>query len=78
MHAEISGVKLFIMAYAWSNQVMSYLVSSCSKTVHHEKNYHSSFEDAFGNVAMKELARPAITHMLYKFLPLIDEHNKAR
>lgn len=26
----------------------------------------------------KELPRPTIAHMLYEFLPLIDEHNKAR
>ena len=44
----------------------------------HERNYISSFEDAYGNVGTKELARPAIAHMLYEFLPLIDEHNKAR
>ena len=54
------------------------MVSTCGKTVRHEQNYYSSFEDAFGNVGTKELARPAIAHMLYEFLPLIDEHNKAR
>ena len=78
MVAEIAKVKLFIMAYAWSNQGIRYLVSTCGKTVCHEKNYYSSFEDAYGNVQTKELARPAIAHMLYEFLPLIDEHNKAR
>jgi hypothetical protein len=60
MAAEISKVKLFIMAYAWSNQGISYMVSTCGKTVRHEKNYYSSFEDEFGNVQTKELARPAI------------------
>ena len=53
------------------------MVSTSGKTVRHEKNYFSSFEDAYGNVTTKELARPAIAHMLYEFFPLIDEHNKA-
>ena len=35
-------------------------------------------EDDFGNVQEKELPRPTVAHMLYEFLPLIDEHNKAR
>ena len=30
-----------------------------------------------GNVQEKELPRPTVAHMLYDFLPLIDEHNKA-
>jgi len=32
----------------------------------------------YGNVEVKELPRPAIAHMLYEFLPLIDEHNRQR
>jgi hypothetical protein len=43
-----------------------------------KKAYISRFEDEYGNVQQKELARPTIAHMLYEFLPLIDEHNKAR
>jgi len=78
MQAEISGVELFVMAYAWSIKGISYIASTCGKTVRHSVNYQSSFEDAYGNVATKELARPAVAHMLYEFLPLIDEHNKAR
>jgi hypothetical protein len=27
---------------------------------------------------LKELARPTVAHVVYEFLPLIDEHNKAR
>ena len=38
MRAEISGVKLFIMAYAWSNKGISYIASTCGTTVHHKKN----------------------------------------
>ena len=78
MKATISEVDLYIMAYAWSNKGVSYMVSTCGTTVQHEKHYMSSYEDEFGNRATKELARPAIAHMLYEFLPLIDEHNKAR
>ena len=78
MQAKISGVKLFIMAYAWSNKGINYIASTCGTTVCHMRNYQSSFDDAFGNVPTKELARPAIAHMLYEFLPLIDKHNRAR
>ena len=78
MKATIGGVDLYVMAYAWSSKGVAYMVSSCGKTVMHEKPYVSKFEDEYGNVQTKELARPTIAHMLYEFLPLIDEHNKAR
>jgi hypothetical protein len=44
----------------------------------HKEAYISRFEDEYGNVQEKELPRPAVAHFLYEFLPLIDEHNKAR
>lgn len=78
MKANISGVNLFVMAYAWSNKGISYFVSSCGTTIRHEQNYVSKFEDEMGCVQTKELARPAVAHMFYEFAPLIDEHNKAR
>ena len=78
MNANISNVDIFVMAYAWSAKKTSYMVTTCRTTVRHEKSYISKFEDKFGNVASKELARPAVAHVLFEFLPLIDEHNKAR
>ena len=78
LKANIGGVDLFIMAYAWSQRGITCMVSSCGTTVRHEKTYKSKFEDEFGNVSKKELPRPAVVHFLYEFLPLIDEHNKAR
>ena len=54
------------------------MISSCGTTVMHEQPYLSQYEDKFGNVQEKELPRPTVAHMLYEFLPLIDEHNKAR
>ena len=78
MQANIGGVELYVMAYAWSSKGVAYMVSSCGKTVRHEQSYISRFEDEYGNVQEKELPRPAQAHMLYEFLPLIDEHNKAR
>jgi hypothetical protein len=44
----------------------------------HEQAYLSRYEDEYGIVQQKELPRPAVAHFLYEFLPLIDEHNKAR
>lgn len=78
MTTTIAGVDLYVMAYAWSQKGIAYMVSSCGTTVTHESAYISKFEDEFGNVSSKELPRPAIAHMIYDFLPLIDEHNKAR
>ena len=78
MQTNISGVDLFVMAYAWSQKGVAYFVSSCGTTVQHEKAYISRFEDEYGNVQEKELPRPTIAHFLYEFLPLIDEHNKTR
>ena len=78
MKAVISGVEVFALMYAWSNNGIAYFISSCGKTIRHECMYKSSYEDMFGNVESKEHPRPAILHMVYDFLPLIDEHNKAR
>ena len=66
------------MAYAWSNRGIAYFVSSCGSTVRHETNYTSRFEDDYGNATEKQLPRPTVAHFLFEFLPLIDEHNKAR
>ena len=78
MKLNIGGVDLFVMAHAWSAKGVAYFVSTCGTTVQHEKAYLSKYEDAYGNVQEKELPRPSIAHFLYEFLPLIDEHNKAR
>ena len=61
-----------------SNRGITLIVSSCGETIRHEIDYRSKFDDGHGNVQSKFLARPAIAHMLFEFLPLIDEHNKAR
>jgi hypothetical protein len=78
MQAAIGGVDLYVMAYAWSSKGLAYMVSSCGKTVMHVDPYIPRFEDEYGNVQEKELPRPTVAHMLHEFLPLIDEHNKAR
>jgi len=78
MKTNIDGCNLFVMAYAWSQKGIAYIVSTCGTTVTHEVNYYSKFENEYGNVEVKELTRPAIAHMLYEFLPLIDEHNRQR
>jgi hypothetical protein len=78
MQTTIADVEIFAMAYAWSQKGVAYMISSCGTTVMHEHPYLSRYEDDFGNVQEKELPRPTVAHMLYEFLPLIDEHNKAR
>jgi hypothetical protein len=76
--ATIAGVKLFALAYAWSQRGISYFVSTCGRTDPHPVRYRSNFEDDYGVTTYKELLRPHICHFLYEYLPLIDEHNKQR
>lgn len=76
MHANISGVAIMIMAYAWSMKGISYIVSSCGKTIHHEKNYVMKYAAEYGQVCEKEIPCPTMAHILFDLLPSIDEHNK--
>jgi hypothetical protein len=76
--ATIAGVKVFALAYAWSQRGISYFFSTCGRTDPHPIKYKSNFEDDFGVIMFKELNRPHIAHFLYDYLPLIDEHNKQR
>ena len=78
MKANISGVDLFLLAYAWSNKRAAYIVSSCGTTVTHEIPYRSHFTDDYGNVTFKEIPRPSIAHFYFELCPLIDNHNKDR
>ena len=66
------------MAYAWSQKGISYILSTCGSTEPSPNMYKSYFEGDFGNVSYKELNRPSIAHLLFDYLPLIDEHNKQR
>ena len=74
----VSGVELFLLAYAWSNKQVAYLVASCGITVQHEIPYWSNFVDEFGNVTFKEIPHTSIAHFYFELCPLIDNHNKDR
>jgi hypothetical protein len=78
MTVEISGEKLFAVAYAWSQKGVSYFVSTCGKTTPCPIQYSTHFEDDFGNIQSRQINRPDFAHFLYDYLPLIDEHNKQR
>ena len=78
MRSVIGGVKLFAMAYAWSQSGVSYFLSTCGKTSPSAIMYKTHFEDDFGNVRTRQINRPEIAHFLFQYLPLIDEHNKQR
>jgi len=78
MKATISGVDLFLLAYAWSNTRAAYIVSSCGTTVQHETPYCTHFVDGSGNVTFRELPHPSIAHFYFELCPLIDNHNKDR
>ena len=78
MKATISGVELFLLAYAWSNKRVAYMVSSCGTTIRHAQRYRTNFCDENGNVTFKEIPRPSIAHFYFEMCPLIDNHNKDR
>jgi hypothetical protein len=50
MKATISDVELFLMAYAWSQQGIAYIISTCGTTVRHSHDYQSKFPDGYGNI----------------------------
>ncbi|KAG7355118.1 hypothetical protein IV203_004474 [Nitzschia inconspicua] len=78
MTTTISGVPLIAVAYAWSQNRVSYFISTCGSTEVSPIKYESKFEDAWGNTSFKLINRPKLAHFLYEYLPLIDEHNKQR
>jgi hypothetical protein len=78
MTAEISGVKLLAIAFAWSQSSISFFISTVGTTAPASESYQSSFEDEYGNKCTKLINRPEIVDFIYRFLPLIDNHNKSR
>lgn len=78
MSTTISDVKLFALAYAWSQTGVSYILSTCGTTDPCPIKYQTSFEDSYGITTSKDIDRPNVAHFLFEFLPLIDEHNKQR
>jgi hypothetical protein len=78
MTSRSGSVKLLTLAYDWSQNGVSYLLLTCGSTHQSSVIYESSFEDEFGNIISKFLPIPQISHFLYKYAPLIDEHNKQR
>ena len=69
MKANIGGVDIFVMAYAWSSKGVAYMVSSCGKTVMHKDAYVSRFDDEFGNVIEKELPDRLLHTFCLSFFP---------
>ncbi len=75
---EISSVRLLAIAYAWSQTSIAYFVSTCGSTSPAAQSYETHFEDEFGVVTTKKIARPHLLEWVYDYLPLIDKHNKQR
>ena len=78
MRAVVSHVPVIAIAYAWSQKGVSYFISTCGKTTPSPHKYEAKFEDDWGNTSFREIPRPDILHVLYEYVPLIDEHNKSR
>ncbi len=69
MKANIVGVDIFVMAYAWSSKGVAYMVSSCGKTVMHKDAYVNRFVDEFGNVMRKSCPDRLLHTCCMSFLP---------
>ena len=54
MVGEISGVQVMALAYAWSMTSITYIVSTCGKTIQHAVSYTTKYEDSYGEVSSKE------------------------
>jgi hypothetical protein len=78
MTTEISGVKLLAIAFAWSQKSIAFFISTVGTTVPAAESYATNFEDEYGNPCSKLIPRPDIVDFIYRFLPLIDSHNKSR
>jgi hypothetical protein len=78
MTTNIVGVEMLALAYAWSQRGVSYFLATCGNTVVSSVAYRSAFEDDSGNVDYKFLPWPQLAHFIFKYLPIIDEHNKQR
>ena len=78
MKANISGVDIFAMVYSWSSRGLTYIVSTCGKTIRHKQDYYTKFSDNHDNTVTKPLPQPALVHVLFHVLPLLDEFNKER
>ena len=76
MKATIADVHLFACAYAWSQNAISYFLSTTGSTNPSKTSYCSQFEDEHGYVGWKDISRPEFADFFFEFLPLIDEHNK--
>jgi hypothetical protein len=78
MTTELCDVPLIAIAYAWSNSSVAYFLSTVGDTCPAAKFYETKFEDEYGEKQEKQVPRPEICDFIYDFLPLIDNHNKAR
>jgi hypothetical protein len=78
MTTEISGVKLLAIAFAWSQKSTAFFISTVGTTAPALQSYASNFEDKYGNTCTKFIRRPEIVNFIYRFLPVLDNHNKSR
>lgn len=78
MTTEMSGVKLFATAYAWSQKGISFFISTNGSMERSCTPYQSWYENDRGGIECKDLARPKFAEELYASLPEVDSHNKER
>jgi hypothetical protein len=78
MKTKICDVDIIAIAYAWSQSSTAFFVSTCGVTAPAKESYNTSFEDEYGQTQTKTIPRPEICDFIYRFLPVIDNHNKSR
>jgi hypothetical protein len=69
---------LIAIGYARSQKSVSYFISTCGSTNPASYSYEAHFEDEFGVIQAKYIARLHLLEWVYDYLPLIDELNKQR
>ena len=65
-------------AHVWSKRGISYFASTSGVTTVCATPYKPRYEGEYGNVGVKDLARPVMADFLFRSLPVVDEHNKLR
>ena len=78
MTSTIADVDILCIAYSWSKRGVSYFITTCGDSNCGTATYRTAFENEYGEAVLKDIQRPDIASFLYKYLPLVDEHNRQR
>lgn len=78
MTANIAGVDLIAIVYAWSSTGLAFFISTCGVTTPASQPYITSFEDEHGEIVSKAFPRPELIDDYYRACTVLDDHNNLR